>query len=57
MKQVQRTIGHWVQRLTAKSRTAKAVQPTRPPVELESQALRQVSGGATDAVQSPFKGW
>lgn len=54
MKQVQKTIGRWVQRLAVKSRTDKSVQPARQPAELESTALRQVSGGTTE---SPYKGW
>ena len=57
MKQVQKTIGRWVQRLAGKSRTEAAVQPVRQPIELEAQALRQVGGGVGESVQSPNKGW
>ena len=56
MKQVQKTIGRWVQRLAGKSRTEAAVQPVRQPIELEAQALRQVGGG-DGSTQSPYKGW
>jgi len=54
MKQVQKTIGRWVQRIAGKTRNDDAVQRARMPSELDAKALRQVSGGTTD---SPFKGW
>jgi hypothetical protein len=57
MKQVQKTIGRWVQRIAGKRRNASAVQPLRQPAELDAQSLRQVSGGDGDAVASPYKGW
>ena len=54
MNKVQKTIGLWVQRIAGKTRAESPVQPARQPVELDAQALRQVSGGTTE---SPFKGW
>ena len=57
MKQVQNTLGRWVQRIAGKSRSQTAAQPARQPAELEAQALRQVSGGTGDPAQSPNKGW
>ena len=57
MKQVQKTIGRWVQRIAGKRRTETALQPLRQPVELDAQSLRQVSGGEGGSAQSPTKGW
>ena len=54
MKQVQKTIGRWIQRIAGKTRTDAPAQPTRRPLELDAQSLREVSGGST---QSPYKGW
>jgi hypothetical protein len=54
MKQVQKTIGRWVQRIAAKTRSETKVQAVRQPSELDAKALRQISGGTTDA---PYKGW
>ncbi len=54
MKKVQQTVGSWVQRIVGKSRAKVPVPSTRQPVELDTQDLRQVSGGTTD---SPNKGW
>ncbi len=54
MNKVQKTIGLWVQRIAGKSRAEAPAQPARQPVELDTQALRQVSGGSTE---SPNKTW
>lgn len=54
MNKVQKTVGLWVQRIAGKTRTESPVQPVRRPVELEAQALRQVSGGTAS---SPNKNW
>ena len=54
MKQVQKTIGRWVQRIAGKARHDAEAQRARKPSELDTKALRQVSGGTTD---SPYKGW
>ncbi|MDP1690567.1 MAG: hypothetical protein Q8L49_01150 [Burkholderiaceae bacterium] len=57
MKQVQKTIGHWVQRLAGQGRSQSAVQPVRQPTELDAKALRQVSGGGGGSAGTPTKGW
>lgn len=57
MKQVQKTIGRWVQRFAGKSRSETTVQPARQVAALDSEALRQVTGGTADSTQSPTKGW
>ena len=57
MKQVQKTIGRWVQHIAGKHRSETAVQPARQPVELGAQSLRQVSGGDGGTAASPNKGW
>ena len=57
MKQVQKTIGRWVQRIAGKRRSEVAVPPLRQPAELDAQSLRQVSGGEGASTQSPTKGW
>ena len=57
MKQVQKTIGRWVQRLAGKSRTETPLQPARQVESLDAQSLRQVSGGSVSSDQSPNKGW
>lgn len=54
MNKVQQTVGLWVQRIVGKTRAEAPAQPVRQPVELDTQALRQVSGGTTE---SPNKGW
>lgn len=54
MKQVQKTIGRWIQRIAGKTRTDAPAQPTRRPLELDAQSLREVSGGTTE---SPNKNW
>ena len=54
MNKVQQTVGLWVQRLAGKTRAQAPAQPVRQPVELDAQALRQVSGGTA---ASPTKGW
>ena len=54
MKQVQQTIGRWVQRIAAKTRSQTKIQAARQLSELDAKALRQISGGTTD---SPYKGW
>ena len=53
MNKVQQTVGLWVQRLAGKTRAEAPAQPVRQPVELDTQALRQVSGGTS----LPTKGW
>ena len=57
MKQVQKTIGHWVQRFAGKSRSATTVQPARQVSALDAKALRQITGGTGESVQNPTKGW
>ena len=56
MKQVQKTIGRWVQRLAAKSRTETTAQPERQPFEVDPKTLRQISGGSGTSTL-PTKGW
>ena len=53
MNKVQQTVGLWVQRLAGKTRAQAPAQPVRQPAELDTQALRQVSGGTS----LPVKGW
>lgn len=55
MKQVQKTIGRWVQRLAGKSRTGAQEQRAQQPAELDAKLLRQVGGG--DGPSLPTKGW
>ena len=55
MKQVQKTIGRWVQRLVGKSHTGAQAQRVQQPAELDAKVLRQVGGG--DGASSPYKGW
>jgi hypothetical protein len=55
MKQVQKTIGRWVQRVAGKRRDDAAVQPARQPSELDAKSLRHVGGGTTP--DTPNKGW
>jgi len=58
MKQVQKTVGRWVQRITGKRSDQTALQPVRQPAELDTKSLRQVSGGTTDSgPDTPTKGW
>ena len=57
MKQVQKTIGRWVQRFAGKSRSATTVQPARQVSALDAKALRQITGGTGESTQSPNKGW
>lgn len=52
MKQVQKTIGRWVQRIAGKTRSDTMTPPARQPLELDAKALRQVAGGTV-----PTKGW
>lgn len=54
MKQVQKTIGRWVQRIAGKIPADAQAQAARKPVKLDDQTLRHVSGGTTDL---PVKGW
>jgi hypothetical protein len=56
MKQVQKTIGLWVQRITGKNRGAAATHARQLP-ELDAKSLRQVSGGSAETTQLPTKGW
>ena len=55
MKLGQSTLGRLVQRI-AGHRGARKLQPSQQPVEVNAQALRQVTGG-TDTAQLPTKGW
>ena len=57
MKQVQKTIGRWVQRFAGKSRSETTEQPASRLTALDAKALRQVTGGTADSTQSPTKGW
>ena len=57
MKQVQKTIGRWIQRFAGKSRSETTVQPARQLTALDTKVLRQVGGGVGESVQSPNKGW
>ena len=57
MKQVQKTIGRWVQRIAGKNRSETTGQPVRQPTEIEAQSLRRVSGGDAGSTQTPTKGW
>ena len=57
MKQVQKTIGRWVQRIAGKTRAESPAQPARQPLELDAQSLRRVSGGDGGSTQTPNKGW
>ena len=57
MKQVQKTIGRWVQRIAGKSRDQTTAQPARQLAELDAKALRQVAGGTADTPDTPTKGW
>lgn len=58
MKQVQKTIGRWVQRITAKHRDQAAAQPVRQTSELDAKTLRHVSGGVGEGNPDlPNKGW
>jgi hypothetical protein len=52
MKQVQKTIGRWVQRIAGQRRGDTSTQPARQPTEVDAKTLRQVGGGLT-----PNKGW
>lgn len=54
MKQVQKTIGRWVQRIVGKADAEKQARTARRPAELDAQSLRQVSGGNAE---TPVKGW
>ncbi len=54
MKQVQKTIGRWVQRIAGKPSAEAPTQVSRKPVKLDDQSLHQVSGGTTSL---PVKGW
>ena len=53
MKQVQKTIGRWVQRFAGKSRSETSAQPTRRLEEVDAKSLREVAGGTS----TPVKGW
>ena len=55
MKQVQKTIGRWVQRIAGKRRNEAAVQPARQLSELDAKSLRHVGGGVSP--DTPTKGW
>ena len=55
MKQVQKTIGRWVQRLAGKGRAGTQTQRVQQPAELDAKLLRQVGGG--DGASLPTKGW
>ena len=57
MKQVQKTIGRWVQRIAGKNRSGATAQPTRQLSELDPKELRQIGGGTSEATQLPTKGW
>ena len=57
MKQVQKTIGRWIQRFAGKSRSETTAQPARQLTALDSKALRQITGGTGESTQSPTKGW
>ena len=58
MNKVQQTVGLWVQRIVGKTRPESTTQPVRQPIELDAQALRQVSGGdGNGSTQTPNKGW
>jgi hypothetical protein len=52
MKQVQKTIGRWIQRIAGKRRSETSTQPAHQPTELDAKSLQQVGGGIT-----PNKGW
>lgn len=56
MNKVQQTVGLWVQRIVGKTQLEKREQALHQPVELDAQALRQVSGG-DGSPQTPTKGW
>lgn len=54
MKQVQKTIGRWVQRIAGKRRDPSIVQPVRQIAELDAKTLRHVGGGTAE---TPNRGW
>lgn len=57
MKQVQKTIGRWVQRIAGKRRD-QAPQPVRQISELDAKTLRQIGGGVGEGNPDlPNKGW
>lgn len=57
MKQLQESIGRWVQCLAGKAQARTAAQPARRLVELDAKALRQVNGGTISPQGTPTKGW
>ena len=57
MKQVQKTIGRWVQRFAGKGRSETTVRPASRLTALDAKALRQITGGTGESTQSPTKGW
>ncbi len=60
MKQLQESIGRWVQSLAGKAQARVSVQPARQLeqlVELDAKALRQVNGGVAGSTDMPTKGW
>jgi len=57
MKQVRNTLGRLVQSLVGKSRKATTAPRVAPLQELDSRVVAQVSGGVTDAAQTPRVGW
>lgn len=54
MIKVQGTAAKWVQRIVGRADADKPVRSECLPVELDTQALRQLSGGTTDSTN---KGW
>lgn len=57
MKQVKKTVGHWVQRIVGKRRDQVTAQTTRQVTELDAKTLRHVGGGVGDGPDLPNKGW
>ena len=55
MKQVQKTIGRWVQRIAGKTPPQAEARASQRPAELDAQAFRHVAGG--NGASLPTKGW
>lgn len=57
MKIVGNVIGRWINRRARKAPSDKQARPSQQPQELDTQSLRQVSGGTNGSTQMPTKGW
>lgn len=57
MKIVGNLIGRWINRRSSKAQADKLRRASQQPQELDTQTLRQVSGGNAESTQTPRNGW